>query len=91
MPFRHIHPALDKALEAQGYLEPTPVQAAVLQAPDGADLLVSAQTGSGKTVAFGLSAAGTLLGILLGLFSCGWAIGFAGFLSTFDANFRVVG
>ena len=62
MPFRFIHPALDKALESQGYLEPTPVQSAVLQAPDGADLLVSAQTGSGKTVAFGLAAASTLLG-----------------------------
>jgi ATP-dependent RNA helicase DeaD len=41
----------------------TPVQDAVI-APelDGADLLVSAQTGSGKTVAFGLAIAPTLLG-----------------------------
>jgi ATP-dependent RNA helicase DeaD len=41
----------------------TPVQEAVI-APelDGADLLVSAQTGSGKTVAFGLAIAPTLLG-----------------------------
>jgi len=41
----------------------TPVQNAVI-APelDGADLLVSAQTGSGKTVAFGLAIAPTLLG-----------------------------
>ena len=39
------------------------VQSAVL-APeaDGADLLVSAQTGSGKTVAFGIAIAPTLLG-----------------------------
>lgn len=57
-----IHPALAAALAAQGYETPTAVQAAVLEAPAGADLLVSAQTGSGKTVAFGLAAAGELLG-----------------------------
>jgi len=63
MPFPASHPALERALAAQGYAEPTPVQAAVLDA-DAADrdLLVSAQTGSGKTVAFGLAAAPTLLG-----------------------------
>lgn len=51
------------ALAAQGYETMTPVQDAVI-APelDGADLLVSAQTGSGKTVAFGLAIAPTLLG-----------------------------
>lgn len=62
MPFPNTHPALARALATQGYDEPTPVQAAVLEAPAGADLLVSAQTGSGKTVAFGLAAAGELLG-----------------------------
>lgn len=62
MSFPATHPALSRALEAQGYATPTPVQAAVLGAPDGKDLLVSAQTGSGKTVAFGLAAASTLLG-----------------------------
>jgi ATP-dependent RNA helicase DeaD len=62
MPFPNTHPALAQALAAQGYAEPTPVQAAILEAPAGADLLVSAQTGSGKTVAFGLAAAGELLG-----------------------------
>jgi ATP-dependent RNA helicase DeaD len=62
MPFPQTHPALSRALEAQGYREPTPVQAAVLAAPADKDLLVSAQTGSGKTVAFGLAAAGPLLG-----------------------------
>ena len=62
MPFPQTHPALARALEAQGYREPTPVQAAVLAAPADRDLLVSAQTGSGKTVAFGLAAAGPLLG-----------------------------
>ncbi|HYP63424.1 MAG TPA: DEAD/DEAH box helicase, partial [Acidocella sp.] len=56
-------PALLRALEARGYQEPTPVQQAVL-VPEAADrdLLVSAQTGSGKTVAFGLAIAPTLMG-----------------------------
>jgi ATP-dependent RNA helicase DeaD len=63
MPFPASHPALDQALIEQGYLEPTPVQAAVLEAgAHDRDLLVSAQTGSGKTVAFGLALASTLLG-----------------------------
>jgi ATP-dependent RNA helicase DeaD len=63
MAFPPTHPALERALTAQGYEEPTPVQREVLEgAADGADLLVSAQTGSGKTVAFGLAMAGTLLG-----------------------------
>jgi ATP-dependent RNA helicase DeaD len=52
-----------KALAARGFTSLTAVQTAVL-APDlrGADLLVSAQTGSGKTVAFGLALGATLLG-----------------------------
>jgi ATP-dependent RNA helicase DeaD len=63
MPFPATHPSLARALAAQGYDEPTSVQAAVLEADAaGRDLLVSAQTGSGKTVAFGLAAAETLLG-----------------------------
>ena len=63
MPFPAIHPALDGALSERGYAEPTPVQDAVLAAGQAdADLLVSAQTGSGKTVAFGLAMAPTLLG-----------------------------
>ena len=62
MPFPASHPALDRALSERGYAEPTPVQAAVLETEDGRDLLVSAQTGSGKTVAFGLALATTLLG-----------------------------
>jgi ATP-dependent RNA helicase DeaD len=63
MPFPAVHPALERALTAHGYAEPTAVQAAVL-APEaeGRDLLVSAQTGSGKTVAFGLAAGPTLMG-----------------------------
>ena len=62
MPFPSLPPALSEALSARGYAEPTPVQAAVLQ-PEatGRDLLVSAQTGSGKTVAYGLAAAPDLI------------------------------
>lgn len=57
-----IPSALQAALEAKGYASLTDVQSAVL-APDaaGRDLLVSAQTGSGKTVAFGLAMAPELL------------------------------
>jgi ATP-dependent RNA helicase DeaD len=63
MSFDSVHPALQAALARRGYTAPTPVQAAVM-APEaaGRDLLVSAQTGSGKTVAFGLGIAGPLLG-----------------------------
>lgn len=54
---------LARALEARGYTALTEVQEAVLnQAGDQADLLVSAQTGSGKTVAFGLAIAPEILG-----------------------------
>jgi ATP-dependent RNA helicase DeaD len=62
MPFPSLPAAFEAALAAQDYHEPTPVQAAVLaeKNPD-ADLLVSAQTGSGKTVAFGLSIGRSLL------------------------------
>jgi ATP-dependent RNA helicase DeaD len=51
------------ALSERGYDILTPVQEAVTEAAlDQADLLVSAQTGSGKTVGFGLAIATTLLG-----------------------------
>ncbi len=61
--FPAANPALARALVARGYTELTPVQEAVLQPQAQArDLLVSAQTGSGKTVAFGLAFAPTLLG-----------------------------
>ena len=61
--FEGIVPALGQALIKRGYAELTSVQKAVL-APElaDADALVSAQTGSGKTVAFGLALAPTLLG-----------------------------
>jgi ATP-dependent RNA helicase DeaD len=62
MIFSTLPPLLAEALSARGYAEPTPVQAAVLE-PEaaGRDLIVSAQTGSGKTVAFGLAVAPQLL------------------------------
>ncbi|WP_417692587.1 DEAD/DEAH box helicase [Roseibium sp.] len=61
--FQNVVPALAKALEKKGYTTLTPVQTCVLDdAPHDADLLVSAQTGSGKTVAFGLALAPNLLG-----------------------------
>lgn len=61
--FEGVVPTLAQALTKRGYETLTPVQTAVL-APEleGADALVSAQTGSGKTVAFGLAIAPTLLG-----------------------------
>lgn len=63
MAFPVTNPSLVRALAQRGYAEPTAVQSAVL-APEteGRDLLVSAQTGSGKTVAFGLALASTILG-----------------------------
>jgi ATP-dependent RNA helicase DeaD len=62
MPFDRLAPLLAEALSARGYAEPTPVQAAVLEPEaEGRDLVVSAQTGSGKTVAFGLAMAPQLL------------------------------
>ncbi|HEY0114302.1 MAG TPA: DEAD/DEAH box helicase, partial [Allosphingosinicella sp.] len=62
MTFANLPPLLAEALAARGYAAPTPVQAAVLQAEAlGRDLVVSAQTGSGKTVAFGLAMADQLL------------------------------
>jgi ATP-dependent RNA helicase DeaD len=55
-----LAPALKAALAKRGYESLTPVQESVLtEAPADADLLVSAQTGSGKTVAFGLASLAT--------------------------------
>ena len=62
LPFPTLPSPLARALTERNYAEPTPVQQAVLDAAPERDLLVSAQTGSGKTVAFGLAVAGTLLG-----------------------------
>ncbi len=52
-----LHEALQRAIEATGYTEPTPVQAkAIPAALEGKDIIVSAQTGTGKTAAFMLPA-----------------------------------
>lgn len=61
--FEGVAPALSAALNQRNFKTLTPVQREVL-APSlrDADMLVSAQTGSGKTVAFGLALATTLLG-----------------------------
>jgi ATP-dependent RNA helicase DeaD len=57
-----LAPSLLEALTTRGYETLTPVQEAVI-APGaaGRDLVVSAQTGSGKTVAFGMALADQLL------------------------------
>ncbi len=62
MTFQTPYALLGDALTARGYSTPTSVQAAVLEDEAlGRDLIVSAQTGSGKTVAFGLAMAPELL------------------------------
>jgi ATP-dependent RNA helicase DeaD len=61
MTSQNLPEPLSAALTARNYVSLTPVQEAVMQ-PDaaGRDLVVSAQTGSGKTVAFGLGMAAQL-------------------------------
>jgi len=62
MPNSRIHSALAEALAARGYDTLTSVQSAVIQEEaQGRDLIVSAKTGSGKTVAFGLAMADQLI------------------------------
>ncbi|MCP9222604.1 DEAD/DEAH box helicase [Erythrobacter sp. LQ02-29] len=62
MSFENLPSILRDTLVERGFASVTPVQAAVI-APDagGRDLIVSAQTGSGKTVAFGLALSSELL------------------------------
>ena len=63
MTFFKASPALARALAERDYNDATPVQSAVLtEAAEARDILVSAQTGSGKTVAYGLAIAPTILG-----------------------------
>jgi ATP-dependent RNA helicase DeaD len=71
MTFPALPAPIEAALAERGYETATPVQAEVLR-PDaaGRDLVVSAQTGSGKTVAFGLAMVPELL-------DAGGRIGFA--------------
>jgi ATP-dependent RNA helicase DeaD len=62
MPFSSLPRLVAEALAERGYDAPTPVQAEVIAAEaHDRDLIVSAQTGSGKTVAYGLAIAETLL------------------------------
>ncbi len=62
MSFETLPVAVGDALTERGYTELTPVQSAVTgDDAKGRDLIVSAQTGSGKTVAFGLALAPDLL------------------------------
>ncbi|HYI43524.1 MAG TPA: DEAD/DEAH box helicase, partial [Sphingomicrobium sp.] len=57
-----LHDVLAEALNARGFEQLTPVQSAVIaEEADGRDLIVSAKTGSGKTVAFGMAMAQELL------------------------------
>jgi ATP-dependent RNA helicase RhlE len=50
-----LHPSLQKALTAENYTNPTPIQAqAIPHLMQGRDLLGIAQTGTGKTAAFAL-------------------------------------
>ena len=52
-----LHPLIQKALADIHYDKPTPVQEKAIPAGiEGKDLLVSSQTGSGKTAAFMLPA-----------------------------------
>lgn len=62
MSFPDLPAGLAEALTQRGYEALTPVQSAVLEPEaEGRDLVVSAQTGSGKTVAFGLAFAQQVL------------------------------
>jgi ATP-dependent RNA helicase DeaD len=54
--FAPIAPPLRDALRARGFVSLTTVQTAVLaESPNGSDLRISSQTGSGKTVAIGMA------------------------------------
>src|SRR3954453_14948262 len=62
MQHARLHEALAEALSSRGYEQLTPVQSAVVaEEAQGRDLIVSAKTGSGKTVAFGMAMAQDLL------------------------------
>jgi ATP-dependent RNA helicase DeaD len=50
-----LHADVRRAIDAMGYVHPTPVQIAVFEpAAEGRSLVVQARTGTGKTAAFGL-------------------------------------
>nr|MCU0558549.1 DEAD/DEAH box helicase [Desulfobacterales bacterium] len=51
----NLHPQLVQAVTEMGYSAPTPIQEAVIpQLLAGSDVIGQAQTGTGKTAAFGL-------------------------------------
>jgi len=53
--FKQLDPKIQKSLEEMGFEEPTPIQKeAIPIALEGEDLVGQAQTGTGKTAAFGL-------------------------------------
>ncbi len=57
-----LHPEIVKGVRAMGFTEPTPIQLrAIPVALAGRDLIGSAQTGTGKTAAFGLPTLSQLL------------------------------
>ncbi len=59
-----LSPVILSALKALGYTEPTPIQMqAIPYIMDGHDLMGLAQTGTGKTAAFGLPLVQQLLGV----------------------------
>src|SRR3712207_4528906 len=58
-----LHPSLERGLKELGFRRPTAIQAtAVPPAIEGRDLLATAMTGSGKTVAFLLPILHALIG-----------------------------
>ncbi|MDC4276424.1 DEAD/DEAH box helicase, partial [Acinetobacter baumannii] len=58
-----LHESLQLALQGLGFTTPTPVQEQSIPAAlEGKDLLVSSQTGSGKTAAFLLPTVNALAG-----------------------------
>ncbi|HVS45756.1 MAG TPA: DEAD/DEAH box helicase [Verrucomicrobiae bacterium] len=57
-----LQPALLRAISDMGFTQPTPIQQlAIPPAMEGDDVLASAQTGSGKSAAFGLPIIDTLI------------------------------
>ncbi len=62
MAFQSLPDTLAEALAERGYDTATPVQMQVIEpAAEGRDLIVSARTGSGKTIAFGMAMAAQFL------------------------------
>ena len=62
MAFQSLPATLAEALAERGYETATPVQMQVIEpAAEGRDLIVSARTGSGKTIAFGMAMAAQFL------------------------------